>query len=253
MAAGDTLFNRRMSVGQSACVVQFTSADYRSGDTRLLRPGDVLCRDSGGAGDQAGDGPECRLRHPGQAGGRVDAGAGALGGAERAGGRPQCGRLAVGNPCSLGITGKRSGAAAVPAACPACLMAPGAERQISRRIGGRGSGRCRPLTPAVVPGWRPGCRRTSRRRSGRHGSIPCVYLWSFPFCVSRPAGAADTRTRELPDEAGATSVVAYHLDLPGLCPLAVSWLTPALPVCTIRPRAGMPGKLVCPRTARRHS
>ena len=29
MAAGGTVFNRRMSVGQSACVVQFTSADYR--------------------------------------------------------------------------------------------------------------------------------------------------------------------------------------------------------------------------------
>ena len=59
----------------------------RVGSQGAGNPG-VLRPDSGGAGGPAGDRTKQRLQHPAEAGGRVDAGAGTVGGAERAAGRP---------------------------------------------------------------------------------------------------------------------------------------------------------------------
>ena len=55
-------------------------------DTRLVLPGAFVRPDSGSQGCQAGDHSKRRLRHPGKAVLRLEAGDGGLGGAERAAG-----------------------------------------------------------------------------------------------------------------------------------------------------------------------
>ena len=85
-----------------------------------------------------------------------------------------------------------------------------------------------------------GCKRTSRRRFVRHGSIPCVYLWSFPFCISRPAGAADTWIGECPMRQAQRRL--WHTGL--IFPVYVPWQCPGSPrrcrSVTMPPRAGVP-------------
>ena len=66
----------------------------------LLRQGHVPLPDSGGERGQAGDRSQRHLRHPEQTEGQDDAGAGALGRAERIAGRLCHGRLAV-DLCTL--------------------------------------------------------------------------------------------------------------------------------------------------------
>ena len=71
-------------VGDAADAAGLTARG--AGDTRLICRGHVVRPDSGAEGYQAGDRSERHLCHPGKAGGYVDAGPGALDGAERAAG-----------------------------------------------------------------------------------------------------------------------------------------------------------------------